>query len=194
MPGATPIYGLPYALIGDQPHGPNQEEALAVATEATFVLFDARIDALEGKSQKLIGRARRTTPSDPSTGAKVGVLRLNVPCTSAKLYVVEGFCHPTSSVTSDNIEAGFTFDTSGNADASDPILPGSRTFGLFGQVRTIKTVWVASTTGTLSVAMYVKRDTGSGNNTMFADTTERFTEIFIYEVDTDPGNTGVNLP
>lgn len=36
MPGATPNYGLPYALIGDQPHGPNQQQALAQAIDTVL--------------------------------------------------------------------------------------------------------------------------------------------------------------
>lgn len=33
MPGATPTYGLPYPILGEQPHGPNQIEALAQALD-----------------------------------------------------------------------------------------------------------------------------------------------------------------
>ncbi|MFI6302181.1 hypothetical protein ACIBCH_09940 [Amycolatopsis thailandensis] len=37
---ATPRYALPYAGITDAPHGPNQEQALAVATETALGTLD----------------------------------------------------------------------------------------------------------------------------------------------------------
>lgn len=40
MPAATPRYALPYALLGDQPHGPNQEQALAQAVETALGIVD----------------------------------------------------------------------------------------------------------------------------------------------------------
>lgn len=56
MPGATPTYGLPYPILGDQPHGPNQIEALAQAVDtqlaaaaAASIALDTRLDKLEGE-------------------------------------------------------------------------------------------------------------------------------------------------
>lgn len=38
--GNTPRYALPYAGLNDPPHGPNQEQALAVAVEAALGILD----------------------------------------------------------------------------------------------------------------------------------------------------------
>lgn len=191
--GLTPVYGFPYPSGTDSPNGPGQIQALAEAVEADLSLSDARIAALEAKSKRLIARGRLTASSAASTGAAVGVLRVNAPITTGRLYFGQAFYHPTSSITTDNIETGFKYNLAGNASAADGIMPGQRTFGLFGQVRATEVAWVATTTGTLSMALYVKRDTGSGSCTLYADATERFTEVFVWEITTDPGNTGVAL-
>lgn len=46
MPAATPIYGFPYPVLGDSPHGPNQLEDLAEAVEAALADTDADVAAL----------------------------------------------------------------------------------------------------------------------------------------------------
>lgn len=187
--GLTPIYGFPYPGVNDSPNGPSQVQALALAVDAALALSDGRI----ATSKRLVARGKLTAASAGSTGAVVGVMRVNAPIVVNKLYFVQGFYHPTSTVTTDNIEAGFKYNLAANAVASDSIMPGQRHFGLFGQVRSTEVSWVATSSGTLSTALYVKRDTGSGTCTLYADATERFTEVFVWEIDTDPGNSGVAL-
>jgi len=40
VPGTTPRYSIPYAVLGDQPHGPNQEKAIAESVEAALGTVD----------------------------------------------------------------------------------------------------------------------------------------------------------
>lgn len=47
MPAATPIFGFPYPVLGDPPHGPNQIEDLAEGVETAMVAMDGRVDAVE---------------------------------------------------------------------------------------------------------------------------------------------------
>lgn len=39
---STPIYGIPYAGLSDQPHGPNQQQALANAVETQLARMDTQ--------------------------------------------------------------------------------------------------------------------------------------------------------
>ena len=45
MPGTTPRYSFPYAVLGDPPHGPNQELALAQAVETALGVIDDIVNA-----------------------------------------------------------------------------------------------------------------------------------------------------
>lgn len=45
MPDATPIYGFPFAVVGDSPNGPAQEGALALALETKIAAMDAILNA-----------------------------------------------------------------------------------------------------------------------------------------------------
>jgi hypothetical protein len=63
VPGATPIYGLPYWILGDQPHGPNLSEALATATETAVAARAAEIAAINASLlgyKRCLGGARLT--------------------------------------------------------------------------------------------------------------------------------------
>lgn len=195
MPTSTVTWGIAYDIVGsDPPNGAAATQRTAESTDTALTTINNKIVVVEGKYGKIVARGRRITTSSASTGAAVGVLQLPVPVVTGRLYIPEFYCHPTSSVTTDNIEVGLKFDLAGAADASDPILPGGRGFGLFGQPRSLTAMpWVATATGTLSLCLYVKRDTGSGSVTLYADSTERFTDLLVWEVNTDPGNTGVSL-
>lgn len=68
MPAATPIYGFPYPVLGDPPHGPNQIEDLAEAVEAALADTDADVAALVAADlthMRLINGGRRTTDTAP---------------------------------------------------------------------------------------------------------------------------------
>lgn len=195
MPTGTITWGLRYDIVGsDPPNGAAATQRLAEDADAVFTTINNKVVALENSRPKLLSRARRITASSASTGSTVGVLRLNTAVVSGRMYLPQFYCHPTSSVTTDNIEVGLRFDLAGNADASDPILPGARGFGLFGQPRSFECVpWVATATGTLSLCIYVRRDTGSGSVTLYADSTERFTDLLLWEIVSGPVASGTDL-
>lgn len=68
MPAATPIYGFPYPVLGDPPHGPNQVEDLAEAVEAALADTDADVAALVAADlthARLINGTRRSTDTAP---------------------------------------------------------------------------------------------------------------------------------
>jgi hypothetical protein len=59
VPGATPNYGLPYPVLGDQPHGPDQVESLAQATDALLqgLYKTERDDAIAAALAMLLANA-----------------------------------------------------------------------------------------------------------------------------------------
>lgn len=49
MPGATPIYGLPYQTVSDSPNGPNLGQQLAAATETQLQRIDTDLSRADIK-------------------------------------------------------------------------------------------------------------------------------------------------
>ncbi|HEY3513561.1 MAG TPA: hypothetical protein VG497_01925 [Kribbella sp.] len=68
MPGNTPRYSIPYAVLGDQPHGPNQQKAIADAVEAALGTVD------DYAHRAAIGGEYREAAANSLTGG--GAIRL----------------------------------------------------------------------------------------------------------------------
>lgn len=132
----------------------------------------------------------RTSTSTGSTSAtSVGVLRLDsIAIVSGRSYVVNVSCHPNFTVTTDTSRLDIRGSTSGTATTSSALLPAGQMITMFGVVMCFRIVYIAATTGTLSVLLCVARNSGSGTCTIFSDGT-RCTELWIEDmgVATDTG-------
>lgn len=164
-----------------------------VALSAEYNKLIDNILYLDTKSV-LVGFGRRTTSSSTANSSTaVGVLRLEAPIISGNKYRVKtGVIHPTSTVTTDTARCELRFSVSGNATTSSPVLPGALAFEAFGNTTSLDTVYTALATGTLSVALCVARESGSGNVSLFADGT-RVTDVYIEDLGLSVANSGVNL-
>jgi hypothetical protein len=51
----TPVYGIPYPVLGDSPNGPTQMQALALEVETELIRIDAAIAAINGLDVAFVG-------------------------------------------------------------------------------------------------------------------------------------------
>lgn len=148
---------------------------------------------LEQETQEIIAWGRRTSASSTTTITVIGVLRLDdIPITSGRFYVVQASCHPTSSVTTDNIRVDLRYTTTGaTPTTSSSVLPGGQLYTTPAQ-KTLAVPYVPSSDETLSVLLCVVRDTGTGNASLYADGT-RITDLTIHDLGESPGDTGTDI-
>lgn len=133
---------------------------------------------------------RDGSSSGASSSTAVGVLRVDsISVVSGRSYVIQFACHPTSTVTTDNIRIEVRGSTSGSATTSSSVLASGQLYRLFSAGPTTwRFVYIAGSTATLSLLLCVARDTGTGSCSLFADGT-RNTELWIEDmgVATDTG-------
>ncbi|NUR80728.1 MAG: hypothetical protein HOQ21_09830 [Dermatophilaceae bacterium] len=108
MPGATPIYGIPYALTSDSPHGPNQEEAIAAAVEAALAALNTRVLAIEAAASsygKYLGGAQRDANSGNITGTEtIFATSGSVALPDNSAFLVRASCNYFISVAGDEFD------------------------------------------------------------------------------------------
>lgn len=145
-------------------------------------------------SNRLIAFSERTTSSSTANSSTaVGVRR----CDGIALRpgirhrIATGTLHPTSSVSSDNLRVEIRYSTSGVATTASPVLPGALAFEAFGNTTKLETFYVPTVPETLSILLCIARDTGSGNASLYADSTRR-TQMFVEECP-NIANTGTDV-
>lgn len=73
----TPVYGIPYPVLGDAPNGPSQMQALALEVETELVRVDAAISTINGLDTAFAGTSTDETGFTNTTyaagGTPVGV-------------------------------------------------------------------------------------------------------------------------
>lgn len=163
-----------------------------VALSAEYNKLIDNIEYLDYNKGGMIGWGRRTSVSSGSTGAAVGVLRVNIPIYNGRQYAIETFCHPNSTVASDTVQVQLRYSTSGNATASSPILFNGEAFMPIGNPLYMRSLFQSTVNGTLSVALCVARFAGSGSVSLHADT-NRGTDLFLYDEGLTLTDIGVDL-
>lgn len=148
----------------------------------------------------IIARAARRTASSTTTTAEIGVLRLDaIPVVAGRAYLITTCgLNLSSSVAGDAVMVrvraalGSTATTSSGVveggqlrvpcqtSASSPILP-------------LVCRYYAASSGALSLILTVQRSAGTGNVSIFADSSGQLCELVISDANVDPGDTGVVL-
>jgi hypothetical protein len=164
-----------------------------VALSAEYNKLIDNIQYLDTQSTIVAFGRRVTSSSTSNSTTAVGVIRVNGTIISGNKYRIRtGVIHPTSTVTTDVARVEVRFSVSGNADSTSPVLPGALAYEAFGNTTSLDTVYTATANGTLSVALCVARETGSGNVSLFADGT-RVTDLYIDNLGLSVASSGVNL-
>lgn len=86
----TPVYAIPYPVLGDAPNGPSEMQALALGVEAKLILLDAAIAAINGMSTASASSTTDEAASSSTTfvpgASPVGVVFVAPP--SGDAYIV----------------------------------------------------------------------------------------------------------
>lgn len=139
-------------------------------------------------------RGRRNSISSGSTGAVVGVLRLDdLPVLGGRSYRITALAHPDSTVLTDFLDITVRYSTDGSTPTtSSAIIPGGeavvRTVSLFN----LSFEYIPPSDLTLSLLLCLARNTGTGTCTLYADST-RCTELRIFSSGVDVGDTGTDI-
>jgi hypothetical protein len=189
----TPNYALPYPGTSDPPHGPNQIAALASATDTALLgvnnALDARLDVIEAwtYARGEVGRFQRDTPTSTTTTA-LRAFWMPAPVVAGRAYKV--WTNPIamfSTVAGDDISMDITYTTNGSTPTTaSPLLPGgvvqdrmqSLLNGLF---LPITTRYAPATSHTLNLALCVRRKSGTGNVSLFADVASGYVMTLVVE-------------
>jgi hypothetical protein len=132
---------------------------------------------------------RDTSSSTTSSSTAVGALRIDgISVVSGRAYVINVSCHPTSTVSTDNVRCEVRGSTSGTATTSSSVLTSGQWYQKLGDPQTFRFVYIAPATATLSMLLCIARDSGSGNVNFYSDGT-RNTELWVEDkgVITDTG-------
>jgi hypothetical protein len=132
---------------------------------------------------------RDNSSSTANSSTAVGALRIDsISVVSGRAYVINVTCHPTSTVSTDNVRCEVRGSTSGTATTSSSVLTSGQWFQKLGDPQTFRFLYIAGSTATLSALLCIARDSGSGNVSFFGDGT-RNTEIWVEDmaITTDTG-------
>lgn len=143
---------------------------------------------------RLIAFSERITPSAGVAGSSAqGVRRLDsvLMKLGCAYRIYTGTLHPTSTVSTDNLRVEIRYNNAGLSSASSTLLPGALAFEAFGNTTTLNAFYVPAADETVSFALCVARDTGTGSASLYADTSRR-TQLFVEECPL-VANTGVNM-
>lgn len=163
-----------------------------VALSAEYNKLIDNIEYLDYNKGGMIGWGRRTSTSTGSTGAVVPVLRVNIPIYNGRQYAIETYCHPNSTVSGDTANVSFRYSTTGNADASSPVLFNGQAFMPIGNPLYMRGLYQSTTNGTLSICLCVQRFAGTGSVSLYADV-GRGTDLFLYDEGLTLTDIGVDL-
>lgn len=142
----------------------------------------------------VIARGNRAATSSTTTTSEIGVLRLDsIPIETGGVYeICTGQLYLLSTVTNDTITAKMRVSTSGAATTSSTALGNGlqlKTDSVQPPSAPMNNIYVASTTGSLSVIITVQRTSGSGNVSIFGGL-----DLWVRTAGfADPGDTGVDL-
>ncbi|MFE9748445.1 chitobiase/beta-hexosaminidase C-terminal domain-containing protein [Saccharothrix saharensis] len=118
----------------------------------------------------------RSSTSTPTTsGVGVGVIYLDIPVVSGRVYWVGLVtpAHHDSTVTTDNVMSKITYTLNGSTPtASSAILDGAQVYSLSVPVP-LGTIYQATFTGTLKTLLCIARAMGSGSARLYADAVGR---------------------
>lgn len=133
----------------------------------------------------LLARHVRTSASSTTTsGTGIGVIYLDIPVTSGRMYWV-GLttpAHHDSTVTTDNVMSKITHTTNGTTPtASSSILDGAQVFSACVPMP-LYTTYEATFTGTLKTLLCVARFSGSGNARLYADVLGRSIIMAAFDI------------
>jgi hypothetical protein len=189
----TANYGLPYPGTSDPPHGPNQIAALASATDAALLgvnnTLDARLDAVEAWTfaRGEVARFQRDTPTATTTTA-LRAFWMPAPVVAGRSYRIwTNAIAMFSTVAADDISMDITYTTNGSTPTTaSPLLPGgvvqdrmqSLLNGLF---LPITTRYAPVTSHTLNLALCVRRKSGTGAVSLFADVASGYVMTLVVE-------------
>lgn len=142
----------------------------------------------------ILGRARRdSNSSNAASSTEVGVLRLDGLTFKADyLYRISLTCHPASTVSTDVPQTTLRYSTSGAASTSSTVIPGGRGYSDTANPMTLECFLGLGADSTVSILLTIARNSGSGNNFLFADGT-RLTTFVVRGEGIDPGDNGVDI-
>lgn len=151
----------------------------------------------------IVAYGRRTTASANATDTTgVGVLRLDdIPVISGRAYEISinNFVLK-STVSLDYAASSIVYTTDGSTPStSSTELPKSRAQGRVedtsnGFTRTVLSIYTPSANETLSILLKVMRLSGTGNVTIFANTTAFPVEMYVRDLGVRPADTGTVIP
>lgn len=190
--GTTPNWDLVYPSSTDDVRPYADDQALAESAEAA-------LDLLQGQVPTLLARGSRATNGTTTTTTEQGFLRVDsIPIVSGNAYRI--WTTPlifNSSVAGDIVQAFLRASTSGAATTASTQLTllcdDAKTSGLAQKTKGLEFLYVASTTGNLSLLISYARQSGSGNvNIQASSDIPAQLNVDAYN-GAAPSNTGVSI-
>jgi len=170
-------------------------------SDANKPVSAAQQTAIDGRARRIKYGFRTTVSSNSSAnGQVIAVLRLaSVAVLTGFAYSIKAKVYPNSDNTGDLLRYDIRFTTDGvtTPTASSPVMPrGVKYAGCANSTfmsSDIDAYYSPGSNLTLWVVLCVQRVGGTGNCNLYADTTERFTELEIWCTGVDVANTGTAL-
>lgn len=109
----TPVYGIPYPVLGDSPNGPTQMQALALEVETELVRIDAAIATINGLDVAFVGSTTDETFASATfiPGTAVVGVAFTAPASGKVLIHYSG--HISSDVNTNAVLLSFEMKTGG---------------------------------------------------------------------------------
>lgn len=172
---------------------------LAVTTDSDVLWqYDGATAAWVAIGPRLVGNGLRTTVSNPSTGAIVGVTRLAaIPVVAGRSYRLGALIHPRSTVAGDRIIVEIRGTTNGvQPTTASPVLAQfyyTTVAASAADTAYFEGIFDAVSAGPLWVLLAFTRAVGSGSAELYADATA-VTRVTVRDQGLTVANTGTNLP
>jgi hypothetical protein len=132
---------------------------------------------------------RDSVSSTSSSSTAVGALRVDsIAVVSGRAYIIHISSHPNSTVAGDILRGEVRGVVGSTATASSPVLPSGQFVVTIGNPQAWSFVYIAASTGNLSIALCCARFSGTGAVSYYADGT-RNTELWVEDMNpiTDTG-------
>lgn len=154
------------------------------------------------RTGRCIGRARRITNSNTSTGTtRIPVLRLDdIPIVANRLYTI---CTNSTQIDGATNNDTLVIEILSTTDGSTPTITSSLLPGAASEVPQpnaaspvwgqIVTRYIPGSDETLSLLLTVKHGIGTGAMGLLANGTSSIIEMLVIDQGEDPGDTGVDL-
>jgi hypothetical protein len=172
-------------------------QKLRAADMQTLTDTDTTTNTRLATLERLAGRGwyrRTSTSSGSASTTAVGVSRVNnIACVINKPVRLQVYCHPDSTVGTDNVKTDIRYSTAGSATASSTLVDDSESFGAAtASHREYSVIFTPPSTGTYSFALTVSRGGGTGTVSLFVSLPGRSTRLSVEQF-SDNASSGDDL-